>query len=194
MENLPKEIPKSELTTKNDELVDELRYNYDSDRTFEDNAKNLSTFVATKKAFEDESFIDEITENKKKELTEASKKTLKSEMAESKKAEKSLQESIFGTYDGIANLIGLQKSLPTVMLKVLMWLMQPVLTVVFISIGLVTGIINIFMDALNAIVRRFTNLAQETKKLIKSLFVIAIIILIALIVNYILKIFGIDLI
>lgn len=194
MENLPKEIPKSELTTKNDELVDELRYNYDSDKTFEDNAKNLSTFVATKKAFEDNKFIDEIAENKKRELAEASKKHLKSEMAESKKAEKSLQESIFGTYDGIANLIGLQKSLPTVMLKILMLFMQPILTIVFVCVGLVAGIVNIFMDSLNTVVQRFTNLARETKKLIKSLFVIAIIVLIFLIINYVLELFNINLI
>lgn len=172
-------------------LVDELKYQPNQDLPYEERAKNVATVIATKKAFDDNKFIDEITENKKKELTEISKTNLKSEKAKSKDADKELQKSLFGIYEGLSGYMGIKRELPQIMLKGLMFIAQPILTIVFLAFGLITGIINICMDALNSIVERFANLADSTKKLIRSLFVIALIGLAVYLIKYGLEYFNI---
>ncbi len=155
--------------------VDELKISLDKSKSFEDQAKDLSTYVATVKAFEDERLVDTIAETKKKELTEASKSAFKKELARGKDAEKELQKSLFGIYGGLAEYMGLKRDLPKVMLKAVMFLMQPILGVLLLITGLVAGAINIFLDAINAVVERFANLADSTKKLVRALFWICLV-------------------
>ena len=154
-----------------------LKYKFDKEKTFEENAKDLSTVLATQEVFKDENFVVEITKNKKKELEEVSKSNLKTEQAKSKIADKEYQQSLFGIYEGLSSYMGIKRALPKTMLKILMFIAQPILLIVFLVFGILSGIINICMDALNSIVDRFVNLADSTKKLIKSLFVIGLIIL-----------------
>lgn len=189
-EKLPKEIPKENTNELVPENEKSLQYQFDKEKTFEQNAKDLATAIATQKAFEDESLIVSITKNKKKELEEASKSDLKTEQAKSKAADKQYQESLFGVYEGLSSYMGIARPLPRKMLKILMFIAQPILLIVFLVFGIISGIINVFMDALNSMVDRFANLAESTKKLIKSLFVIGLVALAVFLIKYGLEYFS----
>ncbi len=58
--------------------ADELQFNLDKSKSFEDQAKDVATVVATKKAFEDEKLIDDLASTKKRELSEAAIQILQS--------------------------------------------------------------------------------------------------------------------
>lgn len=181
------------LTPATRDPTNELQLNLDKSKSFEDQAKDVATVVATKKAFADAGLIDDLAEAKKKELAEAAKKSLKEEQAKGKTAEKALQKGLFGIYEGLAEYMGLKRDIPGAMLKVLMCVMQPILGLIMLVVGLIAGTINIIMDAINSTVDRFGKLAEGAKRIVKSLLWIIISALVLLIAYIVLKYFGINL-
>lgn len=183
------------MGNENNELINSsslnLEITLDKTKSFEDQAQDVATIVSTKKALEDEKLIDELSDFKKEELSEAAKANLKKSQAKSKDAEKELQKSIFGVYDGLASYIGLQRDLPKAMLKVLMFFIQPILGLVLLVIGLVVGIVNIILDGINSVVDKFEKLAGLTKKIVLSLFWIAAVFMFFIVIIKILEYFNI---
>jgi len=172
----------------------QLSTTIDNSKSFEEQAQDVATVIATKKALEDEGLVKEITDLKKDELTEAAKASYKKGQAKNQDAEVSLQKSLFGVYEGLASYMGIKRDLPKRMLKVLMFFVQPILGVLLLASGLIVGTINILMDGVNSIAEKFATLSQITQKLVKSLFWIIIAAGVLLSVNYILMRFGINLI
>lgn len=179
------------VAKKETDPVKELTGVIDKTKSFEEQAQDVATVISTKKALEDEGLVEKITDLKKEELTEAAKANYKKGQARNQEAEKDLQRSLFGVYEGLASYMGLKRDLPKRMLQVLMFFVQPVLGVLLLVSGLLVGTINILMDGVNSIAEKFATLSQITQRIVKSLMWIIIAAMVLIAINALLNKFGI---
>ena len=168
-----------------------IKVELDKSKTVKEQAQDLVELAATMKAVEDDSLVSDITGLKKEELKQNAETSLKQEHIKSKESEKKLQEASYGVYEGIADLIGLKKPLPNKMLKVLMFILMPLLICYYSVMGLITGIINVTMDCVNSVVVRFAEFTKPAKKIILFLLVLFLCGSVALIVVHYLKLYNI---
>lgn len=168
-----------------------LTFELDREKSYGEQAKDLVDVLATQKAVTDDGLLDKVTDLKKEELQSQAETNLKKEKSKSKNAEKELQQSMFGIYEGLASYIGLKRDLPAPMLKILMLFIQPILGVFMLVIGVVVGIINVLMDGINSVIEKFETFAKSTRKIIFSLGIILLIVVFLIVVNTILNKFGI---
>lgn len=172
-------------------LDNSIHFKLDTNKTVADQAQDLVDLAATSKAVEDEKLVDDITAIKKEELKIHAETRAKEKTAESKKSEKKLQEATYGVYEGIADLIGLKKPLPNKMLKSLMWILIPFLILYYFMVGLITGIINITMDCVNAIVIRFAEFTKPARNVIVFVLITFLAGSIIIVILFLLKKYGI---
>lgn len=171
--------------------VPALNFELDKTKSFNDQAKDIVGAMATAKAIEDEKLVKNVTAAKKDELTSKAEADAKTEKAKNKDAEKKLQESTFGIYEGVASYIGLKRALPEKMLKILMLFIQPMLGLFIFAIGLPIGIIAIIMDGINVLAEKFAQISENAKRIVKALWWIALITIALLVINFLLnKFFG----
>lgn len=150
------------------------KFEYDAtDKSLKEQAKDFVDLAATSKAVEDVALVNKITDYKKEELETGAATSLKEEQVKSSEAEKALQKANYGTYEGIAELIGLKKPLPNKMLCALMYILIPFLVVYYFVVGLITGLVNITMDCINAVVTRFAEFTKPAKKIILFILIVA---------------------
>jgi len=164
----------------------------DETKSLKEQVKEVVDYAAANEAVKDGKFVDNLANLKKEELTTSAESSLKEEQVKGKEVEKKLQIADFGTYDGIANLIGLKKELPSKTLKVLMFLLQPLLIVFWVIFGGITGIINIIMDCVNSIMVRFAELAKPARKVLFFLIILGVVALVVFLTFYFLRKFGIE--
>lgn len=171
--------------------VPTLNFELDKTKSFNDQAKDIVGAMATAKAIEDEKLVKDVTAAKKDELTSKAEADAKTEKAKNKDAEKKLQESTFGIYEGVASYIGLKRALPEKMLKLLMAFIQPMLGLFIFAIGLPIGIIAIIMDGINVLAEKFAQISENAKRIVKALWWIALITIALLVINFLLnRFFG----
>lgn len=186
-------LDQSNKIVKQNETVKVPTLNFELDKTksFNDQAKDIVGAMATAKAIEDEKLVKDVTAAKKDELTSKAEADAKTEKAKNKDAEKKLQESTFGIYEGVASYIGLKRALPEKMLKLLMAFIQPMLGLFIFAIGLPIGIIAIMMDGINVLAEKFAQISENAKRIVKALWWIALITIALLVINFLLnKFFG----
>lgn len=168
-----------------------IHFELDKSKSVAEQAEDLVNLAATAKAVEDEKLVNDITSLKKEELKTSAETKAKEKTAESKKSEKKLQEANYGVYEGIADLIGLKKPLPNKMLNALMWILIPFLIIYYVAVGFVTGIINITMDCVNAIVIRFAEFTKPAKTVIIFVMILLLAATIILVILFLLRNYGI---
>lgn len=169
----------------------ELHFELDKTKTVTEQAKDLVGLAATSKAVEDETLVEDITKTKKEELKLAAETSRKEEEVKSSKTEKALQDANYGIYSGIADLIGLKKPLPNRMLKVLMFILMPLLVIYYTVFGFITGIINVTMDCVNAVTERFAAFTKPAKKVIIFFAGLVVLAIIFLVIKFFLNKYGI---
>ena len=153
--------------------IGDLQVSIDRSKSAGHQAKELVSAAATAKAIQDQELVENITSLKKDELKANAESSLKEELTKSKEAESKLQAANYGVYEGIADLIGLKKPLPNGMLKILMLILMPLLIAYYVVFGVFTGIINITMDCVNAIVSRFAEFTKPARKVIIFVAIVA---------------------
>lgn len=190
MEEEIKKDPNAQNVETNRNLavsVPTLQFELDKSKSFNDQAKDMVGAMATAAAIEDKKLVKDVTEAKKDELVSKAEADAKAEKAKNKDAEKKLQESTFGIYEGVASYIGLKRALPEGMLKGLMFIMQPVLGVCIFIIGLPIGILAIIMDGINVLADKFAAISENAKRIVKSIWWIAVIIIALMVINVLLQ-------
>lgn len=179
---------KNQIVEKNETVkVPTLQFELDKSKSFNEQAKDVVGAMATAKAIQDEKLVKNVTEAKKDELASKAAADAKTEKAKTKDAEKKLQESTFGIYEGVASYIGLKRALPERMLKGLMLVMQPVLGVCIFVIGLPIGILAIIMDGINVLADKFAAISENAKRIVKAIWWIAIIVIALMVINCLLE-------
>ena len=165
-----------------DTEVPKLKVELDKDKTYTEQAKDLVGVMATQKAIEDEDLVKDITEAKKEELRTGADANLKEEQAKAKTAEKTLQETNYGVYEGVATYAGVKKPLPKGMQRVLFSILSFFQIVVLILVGTPTSIINILADCVDSIFKKLSSIAKSARVLVVSLLVIGAVALVTYIV------------
>jgi hypothetical protein len=145
------------------------------DKSFSDQAKDYVGILATKKAVEDERLVDDITEKKKEELKHNADAHLKTEKAESKRADSKLQEAEYGVYSGIATYAGIKKPLPSKFQKILFLVLIFIQAPFFFFFGGLTSGINIICDCVDSIVKKLSSIAKSARILVLSLLILGVI-------------------
>ena len=92
--------------------TEDLQFEVDKSKSFNEQAKDMVGAIATKQAIEDAELQKDITDAKKKELKNNAEKELKKE-------QESLQEAEYGVCKGIASYAGIKKPLPQKYQKIL---------------------------------------------------------------------------
>ena len=151
----------------------EMKVEVDTSKSVAEQAKDFVGALATKNAVEDESLQQALTEKKKEELLHDAAAHLKDEKAESRKADKKLQEANYGVFEGVANYAGIKKPLPDKMQRVLFSILSAIQVIFLIVLGLPTSIVNIIADCVNSIVTKLSEISKAAKVLVLSLLTLA---------------------
>ena len=152
-----------------------IQVEQDTNKSLSEQAKDFVGVMATKKAVEDKGLVEDLTVKKIKEIQFNADANLKKEEADSKKADKDLQEANYGVYEGVANYAGIKKPLPQTMQKVLFSILSGLQMVFLILFGVPTSIINIIADCIDMIVKKLSSITKSAKWLVLALLVILIV-------------------
>ena len=187
-DRIDENVENNEIIVKEEAVkVPTLQFEVDTSKTFSEQAKDVVGAMATAKAIQDEKLVKNVTEAKKDELSSRAEAEAKSEKAKTKDAEKKLQESTFGIYEGVASYIGLKRALPERMLKILMLFIQPIVGIFITVIGLPISIIAICMDGINVLAEKFAAISENAKRIVKALWWIALVVIGILVINALLQ-------
>lgn len=187
-DRIDEDVENNEIIVKEETVkVPTLQFEVDKTKTFSEQAKDVVGAMATAKAIQDEKLVKNVTEAKKDELSSRAEAEAKSEKAKTKDAEKKLQESTFGIYEGVASYIGLKRPLPEKMLKILMFFIQPIVGLFITIIGFPISIIAICMDGINILAEKFADISESAKRIVKALWWIALVVIGILVINALLQ-------
>ena len=157
--------------------TEDLQFEVDKSKSFNEQAKDMVGAIATKKAIEDANLQKDITDTKKKELKNNAEKELKKE-------QESLQEAEFGIYKGIASYAGIKKPLPQKYQKFLFTMYMILLFPFQLTVGSVFCIVNFFADCADSFFEKLSSIARSAKILVLSLLVLgAIALAIYIVIN-----------
>jgi hypothetical protein len=145
--------------------TEDLQFEVDKNKSFNEQAKDMVGAIATKKAIEDANLQKDITDTKKKELKNNAEKELKKE-------QESLQEAEYGVYKGIASYAGIKKPLPQRYQKCLFTMYMLLLFPFQLTVGSVFCIVNFFADCADSFFEKLSSIARSAKILVLSLLVL----------------------
>lgn len=140
----------------------------DSTKSVNEQAKEAVDVLTVGEAVKDRATVEELTKHKKDELVSRAEANAKEEKAKSKGSEINLQRAEFGVYEGIASYAGIKKSLPKGMQKILMIPLQIIVGILLFIFGSVASAVNVILDCVNAIMIRFADLSESSKKVVKN--------------------------
>lgn len=141
----------------------QVDFQLDTTKSYEEQAKDLIGVKATAKAIEDEDLTKGVTDRKKAEILNHADAHLKKEEAENKKADTILQEANYGVYEGVATYAGIKKPLPQKMQNILFAILSAVQTILLILFGVPVSIINIIADGVDSIVKKLGTLTNSAR-------------------------------
>lgn len=140
----------------------------DNTKSVNEQAKEAVDVLTVGEAVKDRATVEELTKHKKDELVFRAEANAKEEKAKSKGSEINLQKAEFGVYEGIASYAGIKKSLPKGMQKILMIPLQIIVGILLFIFGSVASAVNVILDCVNAIMIRFADLSESSKKVVKN--------------------------
>lgn len=161
----------------------DIKMKLDTTKSLEDQAADIAGAGATFGALQDESTRETLTGMKSDELITKGQARVKKAKVEVRTEEKNLQTADYGIYEGIAEYSGIKKPLPRKMQAIVFSVLgffQGILLVIF---GVMFGMINILLDMINGLAKRFAELTTHAKKISLSLlilFAVAIVVLVIL--------------
>lgn len=164
--------------------TEDLQFEVDRSKSFNEQAKDIVGAMATKQAIEDKDLQKDITDTKKKELKNNAEKELKKE-------QESLQEAEYGVYKGIASYAGIKKPLPQKYQKILFFMYMVLLFPFQVTVGSVFCIINYFADCADSFFEKLSSIAKSAKVLVLSMLTLSGIALVIYIVINILQKYNI---
>jgi hypothetical protein len=183
------EIPKEPSAVE--AFKQQVEFQLDTTKTYEEQAKDLIGVRATEKAIQDEDLTKGVTDRKKAEILNHADAHLKKEEAENKKAEILLQEANYGVYNGVATYAGIKKPLPQKMQNILFAILSAVQTILLLSFGLPISAINILADGVDSVVKKLATLTKSARWIVLLAILAGIVWLIVLLVKYFLVKAGI---
>lgn len=145
--------------------TEDLQFEVDKNKSFNEQAKDMVGAIATKNAIEDVNLQKDITDTKKKELKNNAEKELKKE-------QESLQEAEYGVYKGIASYAGIKKPLPQKYQKILFFMYMVLLFPFQVTVGSVFCIVNYFADCADSFFEKLSSITKSAKTLVLSLLVL----------------------
>lgn len=145
--------------------TEDLQFEVDKSKSFNEQAKDMVGAIATKQAIEDAELQKDITDAKKKELKNNAEKELKKE-------QESLQEAEYGVYKGIASYAGIKKPLPQKYQKILFFMYMVLLFPFQVTVGSVFCIVNYFADCADSFFEKLSSITKSAKTLVLSLLVL----------------------
>ncbi|MBQ0099677.1 MAG: hypothetical protein KBS91_03935 [Firmicutes bacterium] len=160
-----------------------IKYEIDKNKSYGEQAKDLVDVLATQKAVQDEELVNDITDKKKEELKESATANLKSEQANNEKAEQTLSQARYGTYEGVATYAGIKKALPQKMQNILFFILSIFQTFVLILFGVPTSIITIIIDCFDGIVAKLSSVAKSARWLFFGALAVMLVVLVILILK-----------
>lgn len=172
----------TELT--NEIKTENLQFEVDKSKSFNEQAKDIVGAIATKQAIEDTNLQKEITDTKKKELKNSAEKELKKEQEE-------LQEAEYGVYKGIASYAGIKKPLPQKYQKILFSMYMILLFPFQLTVGSIFCVVNFFADCADSFFEKLSSITKSAKTLVLSMLTLSGVVLVAYIVINLLQKYNI---
>lgn len=169
----------------------QVEFQVDRTKSYEEQAKDLVGLKATEKAIQDDDLTKGVTDRKKAEILNHADAHLKKEEAENKKADTLLQEANYGVYEGVATYAGIKKPLPQKMQNILFAILSAVQTILLIAFGIPISLINIIADGVDSIVKKLGNITRSARWIVLIALAAGVVWLILLIVKYFLTKSGI---
>lgn len=162
--------------------VSDIKMQLDTTKSLEDQAADIAGAGATFGALQDESTREQLTDMKSEELLTKGQARVKKAKVEVKTEEQNLQKADYGIYEGIAEYSNIKKPLPRKMqiaVFSVLGFFQGILLVVF---GIFFGCINILLDMVNGLAKRFAELTDHAKKISLSLLILFAVAMVVLVV------------
>lgn len=146
---------------------DDVKFKLDTSKDFEKQVEDVLGGVVTASAVQDAGVQKELKEKKAEELVNKARTKANKAQEDAIKAETEVQKAERDLYEAVLNTFGIFKHLPRFLMKILVWILSPLYTVLSILIGLPCAFVKILIDNLDGIICRYEKTADGTKPKIK---------------------------
>jgi hypothetical protein len=170
---------------------EQVEFQVDRTKSYEEQAKDLVGFKATEKAIQDEELTKGVTDRKKAEILNHADAHLKKEEAENKKADTLLQEANYGVYEGVATYAGIKKALPQKMQNILFPILGIVQIIILLLFGIPTSLICIIADEVESVITKLGSLAKASRRIVVATIVLGFLWIVYVVVKFFLEKRGI---
>lgn len=145
----------------------DVKFKLDTSKDFEKQVEDVLGGVVTASAVQDAGVQKELKEKKAEELVNKARTKANKAQEDAIKAETEVQKAERDLYEAVLNTFGIFKHLPRFLMKILVWILSPLYTVLSILIGLPCAFVKILIDNLDGIICRYEKTADGTKPKIK---------------------------
>jgi hypothetical protein len=171
--------------------ISDVEFSLDKSKTYEEQAEDVVSAMATAQAVSDKHTVQDITEKKAEELKVKASKKLKDAQTKDIDAETDRQEAERRKYEAVLSTFGITKHLPNWLLKIMVFLFSPVFILLTIIIGIPCGVVKVLIDNIDNILVRYETAKSEGKPKIKvTIWIILIASLLVGISIFVLKILN----
>lgn len=172
-----------------------LAFKYDESKTIDQNANDLVELKASKVASEDEQFIEQIAETKKKAIEKSAAANKEIHIAK-KEAEKinaltQIDVAFYEQWKYVLNWGGIKEPTKRIFSIFMLLLILPFFTIVTLVITLPISIVKTLLMTINNLIEEVKTFGKLARSIALSLFIIGIMALIAYIIYFYLNKYGI---
>ena len=158
---------KVERKSLSDIDVDDIKLTLDHSKSYEEQAEDVISAMATASAVQDIKTAQNIADKKAEELKAKADEKLKKAQTNQTNAEVANQEANRQKNEAVLSTFGITKHLPDWLLKIMVVLFSPIYIVLTIVIGIPCGVVKVLIDNIDNILVRYENAKTTFKPKIK---------------------------
>lgn len=171
--------------------VDDIEFQLDTSKTYEEQAEDLVGAMATAKAVSNEETAKDIADKKAEELKAKADEKLKQAQTNQTTAEVNKQEAERLKNEAVLSTFGITKHLPDWLLKIMVILFSPIYILLTIIIGIPCGVVKVLIDNIDNILVRYETAKTTNKPKIKvTVWIVLVLVILCIVALTILKALG----
>lgn len=153
-----------------DVKLEDIKFKLDTQKSLQEQAEDVAGALSIAGALRSEETSNELIKNKSEELVNKSKAKASEAQKKAIEAETDVQKAERALYEAVLNTFGIYKHLPRWLMKVMVFILSPLYTIIGLVIGIPCGFVKILIDNLDGIICRYEDTSNGTKPKLKTIF------------------------
>ena len=150
-----------------DVSLKDVKFKLNTNQTYEEQAEDVVSVMATVKAVEDKGTVDALATAKQSELIDKQYTKVKQAKKQSIEAETEIQKAEWDTYKVLFDTFNINSHLPKWLQKIVVSILTPFYLVFVLAIKVPCGFVRMLIDGIDGIICRYERADERTRPRIK---------------------------